>query len=421
MKELPQRPALRLGVDVKPVTHEGEQVFVFRDALRLAPEPRVLSPLNAAIAQFFDGTRTLDDVAALLEKHGLPIGAAEVGRVAAVLDEGLLLEGERFEAALATWSKAPIRKPAFAGGSYPAEAGELARFLDAHYTRAGGPGAAPDGGSRAAPLRALLSPHIDFHRGGHAYAWGWKALAEACEAELFVVFGTAHQGTRRARFALTKKSYETPLGTVETDGEIVERLAASYAGPDDLFEGEVAHMGEHSIEFQMVELAHLFQGKRKIRAVPVLCGGLHDLLRPTRAPSEDVRVKTFHDALAKALDGVKKERVCFVGGVDLAHVGTDFDDEPLTEKALASVLEQDRTTLGIVTGERDADAFHRDVARDQDARRICGHSAIAATLEALARHGSRVKGELLCHDRWYDGASSVTFASAGFRATGKRP
>ena len=305
-------------------------------------------------------------------------------------------------------------------------------FLDAQYTRTGGPGGAPDRArSKAAPVRGVISPHIDFHRGGHAYAHAWKAVAESCEAELFVVFGTAHVGTGRLRFALTKKDYETPLGAIPTDQALVEKLVSLYEGPDDLFSGELAHRGEHSIEFQMVELAHLYGERsdepRKIRALPVLVGSIHDLLggafdgknEPVRAPSEDARIRAFHDALAKALEGIAPEKVCFVAGVDLAHVGKDFEDPPLTQGQLEEVLQKDKTTLAIVTGKADPDAFHADVATDGDARRICGHSAIAATLEALRRTHGKLAGELLTHDRWYDGASSVTFASAVYRENGR--
>jgi MEMO1 family protein len=328
------------------------------------------------------------------------------------------MESVQVLAAVDAWRKQPIRTPFCAGGSYPDGREALRGFLDAHYTRAGGPGARPDRSRKAAPIRGVLSPHIDFHRGGHAYAHAWKAVAESCEADLFVVFGTAHQGTGAARYALTRKSYATPLGTVETDGELLEKLVAAYEGPDDLLSGELAHQGEHSIEFQMVELAHLYgEGAgepRKIKALPVLCGGLHDLVAGPERPSRDPRVRSFHDALGKALDGVAPERVCFVGGVDLLHVGTEFGDDALTTEKLDELLAQDRKTLEIVTGKQDADAFHADIAIDES-RKICGHSPIHATLEALGRRETKHAGEVLCHDRWYDGRSSVSFCSVVFR------
>jgi AmmeMemoRadiSam system protein B len=422
----PERPALRY-VDVKKVEHEGQPLFVLQDPFRLSASVVGLRTVELAIVDLLDGRHTLKEVAQDLEQHyGVVVSVEDMAGLVRALDEALFLRSERLEAVVAAWRREPIRQTACAGGGgYPDEAKALRRYLDETYTRPGGPGARPGRSSgREAPVRGVLSPHIDFRRGGHAYAHAWKAVAESCEAELFVVFGTAHHGTDSARFALTKKSYATPLGTIPTDGELVERLVSAYEGPDDLFAGEIAHKAEHSIEFQMVELAHLYgEGSpepRKVRALPVLCGGLHDLIPGPKPPSEDARVRSFHEALGKALRDIPKGRVCFVGGVDLLHFGTDFGDARLLPPRLEALLAQDRRTLEIVTRSQDPDAFHADVAIDEG-RKICGHAPIHATLEALGRMGREHKGEILCHDRWYDeeGGSSVSFCSVAFR-DGKR-
>lgn len=426
MKDLPERPAIR-PIEVKETVARGEPAFVLKDPLRLADQVIVLPMVGIAVAELLDGTRTIPEVAEEFERrHKVKIGREQIEGLLSALDEVCLLEGGRARSVIAAWSKEPVRKPACAGpnGSYPGDRLALGGFLDAQYTRQGGPGAPPDRSSRARPVRSLLSPHIDFHRGGHAYAHAWKPVAESCEADLFVVFGTAHAGTDAARFALTRKSYETPLGTIETDAELVDRLVSAYEGPDDLFAGEFAHKGEHSIEFQMVELAHIFgpdsPAPRKIKALPVLCGSIHDL---AAKPSEDPRVRAFHDALAKALVDTKAERICFVGGVDLAHVGKEFGDRfKLTAKKLESYLEQDRATLDIITKAQDADAFHADVALDAS-RKICGHSPIHALLAAQERRGRSLAGEVLCHDShdcFDEGASAVSFCSVVFRDGKKR-
>ncbi|MBI3725678.1 AmmeMemoRadiSam system protein B [bacterium] len=406
---------------MREASREGERVFELRDSYRLSDKSVILPLFLLLVAELLDGTRTVAEVAAeFTKRHKFPIEAQHVETLVRALDECLLLKGPRFDAALAEWRSDPVRQPFCAGRSYPGEAQALAAFLDAQYTRQGGPGGPPERDGRAAPVSAVFSPHIDFHRGGHAYAWAWRAVAESCEADTFVIFGTAHQGTDAARFALTKKNYATPLGTIETDQELVSRLVSHYKGGDDLFSGEMAHRDEHSIEFQMVELAHLYgersEAPRKIRALPVLCGSIHDLALRGERPGDDARWRDFHDALAKALADIPRERVCFVAGVDLAHVGKDFGDPGLSKRELEAVLEKDRATLALVVNERHPDPFHLDIARDQDARRICGHSAIAATLEALRRQDGDLKGELLCHEKWYDGSSSVTFASAVYRA-----
>jgi len=423
---LPARPAIRSSIEVKQIEHQGEAVFLLRDILKVSDAHLPLTPVGIAICQLLDGERTLSEIArGFEERHEIPIKVEQVEELVGILDEAGFLEGGKALAAIEAWRKDPVRKPACAGphGSYPDEPDELASLLESHWTRPGGPGAPPDLASKAKPVRAVLSPHIDFKRGGHAYAHAWKAVAESSEADLFVVFGTAHAGTDRARFALTRKSYATPLGTIETDVELVERLAKAYEGPDDLFCGELAHKSEHSIEFQMVELAHLYgersKAPRKIRALPVLCGSIHDL-GPKKA-GKDARVRAFHDALAKALADTKPERVCFVGGVDLAHVGVEFGDPPLTKTVLQGYLEQDKKTLEIIAESQDADRFHADVVADES-RKICGHAPIHALLAALERTGRKHSGEVLCHDWhdvWDEARSAVSFCSVALR-DGKR-
>ena len=146
-------------------------------------------------------------------------------------------------------------------------------------------------------LRGVLSPHIDFQRGGPVYTWSYKELVENSQADTFVVLGVAHQYCRR-RFALTCKDFETPLGVVPTDRAYVDRIA-SLAGRD-LFDDELAHRTEHSIEFQVVFLQYLLGGRRDFSIVPILVGSFHDLMERGVDPIDDPEVSRFVQALRAA-------------------------------------------------------------------------------------------------------------------------
>lgn len=419
------RPRLRPYVEPVPVRLPeeagGAEVFLLKDPFRLAGDRQlVLPPAGLALAALLDGSRTAAEAAEeLAARHGARVPLAQVAELVAALEEALLLDGPRFAAAVADFARADVREAACVG-SYPGDPAELRAFLAAQYVREGGPGAGPadggDDGARGSPIRGIVSPHIDMRRGGHAYAWTWRAVAEACPADLFVVFGTSHTGTApldggsSPRFALTRKAFRTPLGDVPTDVVVVDRLLERYAGPDDLLAGEFHHRGEHSIEFQAVYLSWLFGGRRDVRILPVLCGGLSDL---PGDPSGDPSLTAFHDALAAALADVAPERVAFVAAIDLAHVGSQFHQPPLDEAGLARIEAQDRRTLEVALDERCPDALHRDIVADGDARGVCGHAPLVALLQALRR--DPVAGELLRYDRWYDGESTVSFASAVFR------
>jgi AmmeMemoRadiSam system protein B len=416
--ELPLRPALRSCLEPVPVRDpELGLVYLLRDPFRLAEGSPALPPAGLLVASLLDGTRSLREVAAEISaKHGVQPPLEQLQALVRALAEACLLEGPHVQAALAEFLASPVREAACVG-SYPGEPVELRRFLTEQWTRAGGPGGPPRGEADEASLRAVVSPHIDPHRGGHTYAWAWRAVAESCPADLFVIFGTSHTGTgplERAPgpaplYALTRKTFETPLGDVEVDLEVLERLLASYEGPDDLFAGEIHHRGEHSIEFQVLYLKAVL-GHRPLRILPILCGGLAEL---ADLPSADPRFQAFHAALRAALAPLPTRRVCFVAGIDLAHVGEQFGGAPVDEADVAKVAEADRVTLGIATERRCPDAVHQDISRGGDPRNICGHHALVALLESL--RGEDLAGEVLHYDAWHDGVSAVSFVSAVYR------
>lgn len=410
-----ERPSLRPGLEAIPVELEEApgRVFLLRDPFRLAESP-ALPPAGLAVAALLDGRRTLSEVAEELEaRHGLRPSLEQLRALVRQLDEALLLEGPRLEEQLDAFQAASRREPACLG-SYPGDPAELRAFLAAQWTREGGPGAPPSPPREPAPLRGLISPHIDPHRGGHAYAWAWRAVAESAPAELYVIFGTSHTGTRSLRdprgpaplFALTRKSFLTPLGEVTTEVAAVERLLDAYEGRDDLLAGEFHHRGEHSIEFQTLYLRALL-GERA-RILPILCAGFG----PDEGP-RDPRFLAFHQALRSALAPLDPARVCFVAAVDLAHKGEDFGEEPCGEARLAALAQADRETLRLALEDRRPAALHDDIARGGDPRNICGHAPLVSLLEAL--RGEPLRGELLCYDAWHDGVSAVSFASAVYR------
>src|SRR5207253_4122981 len=150
----------------------------------------------------------------------------------------------------------------------------------------------------------------------------YRDLAERCDADLFVIFGTCHAGMRNP-FALTRKPYETPLSAVAVDVEFVERLTTRPG--QDCFAAERAHRNEHSIEFQAVFLRYLFAGRREVTIVPVLTSFVHEAMVRGRRPEDERRVARFLDALGETV-AASGRRGAFVAGADLAHAGPLFGD-----------------------------------------------------------------------------------------------
>jgi AmmeMemoRadiSam system protein B len=405
-----EHPRLR-PVEAFPVEHEGERFLALRDPAGYAPSMVMLPGAVVEIVALFDGGHSIVDIQAeLMRRHGEIVPRAEIEALIDGLDEHGFMDGPRFAERRAAidgeFLASPIRPASHAGGAYAAEPDELRETMDGFFTHPEGPGpiewaAAPAGG-----IAGALAPHIDFHRGGPAYAWAYRQLAERCDGDLFVIFGTCHAGMPDP-FALTRKDYATPFGPATVDREFVEALAARSG--QDCFASELCHRGEHSIEFQAVFLRYLYESRRDFTIVPILASFAHEALARGKGAEDDPRVPRFLEAVGETI-AASGRRVTVIGGVDLAHMGPRFGDPArISADELRRIEGEDREMLGAVQSG-DARAFFDAVARDGDRRRICGYSPIYATLRVLGRP----RGDLLRYAQWPDPEGVVTFASMTF-------
>ena len=404
------RPRLR-ALEAFPIEQDGQRAVGLRDPAGFTDEVAVLPVPLLDIVSLFDGEHSLEEIRqALSARHPGPITAADIAAVAERLDEAGFLDSPRFAARRdrieAEFAARPARAAAHAGGAYAAEPAALRAQIDAFFRHTDGPGLVAASSARSSGLRGLLAPHIDFHRGGPTYAWAYREVLERSDADCFVILGTCHAGMPDP-FAATLKPYETPLGPAAVDRDFVEALGRRYHA--SLLTSEGAHRIEHSIEFQAVMLRWALGDRRPFTVVPMLASFLHEAVWEGGAPEGDARVPRFLDALAETI-AASDRRVCVIGGVDLAHVGPRFGDgAPNTPASLATVERADRAMLDAVMAG-DATGFYESVARDADARRICGLSPIYAFLRALP--GAR--GRLTQYRQWPDPAGAVSFCAAGF-------
>jgi hypothetical protein len=336
-----------------------------------------------------------------------------------MLDQHYYLQSDRFDeyrdAVIVEFRRLPTRAPAHAGGVYQADAAALTNQLDGYFSAPEGPGL-PSARNRSATPKAIVAPHIDFHRGGPAYAWAYKSLVESDGADLYILLGTSHCGGGTP-YILTLKDFETPLGLVETDKDFVNRLQSECA--DDCFVDEYLHRGEHSLEFQVVLLKYVAQkraaltgqSERKFKIVPILVSSFHAAVASLVAPEKNAVVNSFLQTL-REMASRESRRSCFVAGVDLAHVGRQFGDtEPITEKFLKWVENEDRELVERLA-QLDAPGFFHGVAKDQDKRRICGFSPLYSLIHLL----DGVRGNHLKYSQAFtpETASAVTFTSMIF-------
>jgi AmmeMemoRadiSam system protein B len=398
-------------MSVKQLAHEGETYAALLDPLGIVAEP-LLVPIEAyhRVVRNFDGATTLPEIQArVMRQTGQLVPLAELEELVDQLDRALALDGPAFAEYREAYRRELVRPAALAGRSYAgterALRAQLAQFF-AHANGAGMP--LPADGAPSRRLRGILSPHIDFYRGGPVYTWSYRELVERSDADTFVILGVAHQHCRR-RFALTRKDFETPLGLAPTDRTYVDRIAA-LAG-QDLFEDELTHRTEHSIEFQVVFLQYLLGGRRDFSIVPILVGSFHDLMDDGTDPIENAEVRRFVDAL-RAAESASGKSVMYIGGIDLCHVGPDFGDpDPVDRDTLSEVRRFDEAMLDRAAAS-DAAGWFGTAAEVGNRWRVCGLAATYTMLHAMGP----AQGRLLRYDQAVDVRRTccVTFASLAF-------
>jgi AmmeMemoRadiSam system protein B len=289
--------------------------------------PFGISPAGYFVFAHLDGRHSFIDIQeAYAKQFGVVLPSEELHKFIEMLDENYYLRSDRFadyqNAAVLDFQRRATRAATHADGVYSSDAAALNKQLDGYFIAAEGPGLPRYERIAAAP-KAIVAPHIDFHRGGPAYACAYKPLAESAGADLFILLGTSHCGGENP-FILTRKDFETPLGLVNTDGNFVDALQERCS--ENLFADEYLHRGEHSLEFQVVFLKYVAKRRaeltgtpeRPFKIVPILVSSFHTLVVNQTLPEHSPRIGNFLTALRELARSDQRE-VCFVAGVDLAH------------------------------------------------------------------------------------------------------
>jgi MEMO1 family protein len=407
-KSMNDCPQLR-PVEAFPVEGEEEQLVCLRDPDGYAPQPIFLNQMGVFLVSRMDGTNSLRDIqAAFYRASGEILPTEQLEALVAQLDEMGFLDSETFrarrEAEEGAFLASPLRPAQHAGGAYADDPDELRDQICSFFSDPDGPGAS-SGANGSVGLRGLIAPHIDFHRGGPAYAHAYSRIGADCGADRFILFGTCHTPMRR-RFALTRKDFQTPFGAAAADREFIDRLAGKL--PEDYFLDEISHRGEHSLEFQAVMLKYSIPEPRGFQIVPILVGSFHDICEADKTGAEDSEIESFVRAVRETIDA-SPGRTLVVAGADLAHVGRRFGDESgPTESSMERVEREDREFLECVT-RGDAEALFRSIAADGDSRRTCGFPPIYMAMRTL----QDCKGELLKYRQWtdYESGAAVTYAA----------
>lgn len=376
-KPVQENPRLR-AIQMQPAVHQGQQGIVLADTLGISDRTLFVPAALAPLLALMDGSRDLGTLRTGFElRTGIPLSPRVVESFISELDASRFLDNaqfaQAFRAATQEYRQAKSRTPIMAGRSCPSDPQELADSLQGDID------AARDTVAYAADIKGIISPHIDFARGGPIYGKVWAAAAPAVkDAELLVILGTDHNGGG-GEMTLTRQSYETPWGIVPADRETVDKIAA-LAGEDTVFDWEIRHRGEHSVEAALI-WAHYLTRDRPVQVVPIICGSFEPFVQQNVSPMTGNAISAAIEILRET---AAKRRTIMVAAADLAHVGPAFGDLlPLDMAARARLEAQDRRLIKVME-RADPEAFLGEIRTDGDQRRICGVPPIYVTLAVLA-------------------------------------
>lgn len=373
------KPRLR-PLDFQSVVYQGQQVWYLRDPQQLSQYQIFMPPALAQMLIYLDGTHTPQEIhAALCAQLGAQLDFKIVEDALLQLDEACLLENERTQKRLdelkAEYHAQPHRPPALAELSYPGTPSILAHKLE-NYSNG-------DDLSNWQPWfgRGIISPHIDYQRGGPVYAKVWqRAKTAVLDADLVLIFGTDHNGGS-GTFTLTRQAYATPYGVLPTDTALIDKVADAI-GPEAAYAEELHHRKEHSVELTAVWLHHIYHqaGADPKPMIPILVGSFHHFVHNGGHPAQDETLMTAIETLKQETKGKK---VLAVASVDFAHVGPNFGDHfPMDPQRRATLRQTDNLLVqSIIRG--DASGFYDQIAAVQNKNRICGFSPIYLMMRYL--------------------------------------
>ncbi|MEM2147045.1 MAG: AmmeMemoRadiSam system protein B [Candidatus Bathyarchaeia archaeon] len=259
---------------------------------------------------------------------------------------------------------AKIRLPTQAGAFYAGTAESLKRQIEECFLHSLGPRKIPkvaDAGPRR--IVGLVCPHAGYMYSGPIAAHAYHNLALDGKPDIVVLFGPNHTGYGSALAVMTNGFWRTPLGDVEVDSEVADKIVkeARIVDVDDS-----AHRYEHSIEVQLPFLQYFFGSKFKIVPVCFLMQDLHSAIE-------------VGQAVAKVLAG---KNAVIIASSDMTHYEPHKNAENKDKLALEAVEAMDEKKFYSIIEE------YRVTA--------CGYGPIAALIVA-AKFLDAKEAKLLCY------------------------
>ena len=183
-----------------------------------------------------------------------------------------------------------IRKPAVAGLFYPSDANKLSTDIENML-------AASEGDLNISQVFGIVSPHAGYVYSGGTAAYGYNLLKNKNYRKVIII-SPSHREYFPGSSIYNGDSYQTPLGVVDVDKEIAQKIVE---GSKTIFLGMEGHRQEHAVEVQIPFLQMIL---KDFKIVPIVMGD-----------QGRVSVDDLADQIAKAVDN----ETVIVASSDLSH------------------------------------------------------------------------------------------------------
>lgn len=246
-----------------------------------------------------------------------------------------------------------VRRAAVAGQFYSSSKSALIKELEQCFLSPLGPGKLPkavrDGPRRMA---GAMVPHAGLVFSGPVAAHVYAEMAADGMPETVVMIGPNHTGYGKA-ISASSEDFETPLGVVKADREVISRLR----GVVEI--DRAAHLYEHSLEVQLPFLQYL---DPEVKVVPIVMGRQDIIMARETA-------KVLRQACAD-------KDVVFLASSDLSHYVPAEVAREKDGKVLERILRMDpEGMVDVVEGENIS---------------MCGYGPVATMLLACGGGKARL-------------------------------
>jgi len=202
------------------------------------------------------------------------------------------------------------RKPVVAGSFYPSDKDELKTLIIEYLNKVEDTNIRGD-------IITLISPHAGYIYSGSVAAYSYNQLRKI-SPELVIVLAPSHRGRFNGASVIEEGTYETPLGEVDIDTRICEKLI------DEPYFGFIkeAHEGEHSLEVQIPFIQAVL---KDFLLVPVIIG-----------TTEFNTCRMIGERIGEILKD-EKRKFCIVVSTDLSHYHSYNEAVEMDSKLIESL------------------------------------------------------------------------------------